>query len=80
MGRMSANILGKKVDLSAQQVYDMWKDMGLVIKDTFGDWALTDAGRKIGGQMSKSAHLPVPTFEIQIIEKLMIEFYKKLKK
>ena len=80
MSRMSARFVGKKVGLSALQVYDMWKDMGLVIKDNLGDWALTEMGKKKGGQMSKSTHSPVPTFEFSTIEKLMIEFYRKFKK
>ena len=48
MGRMSARFVGKAVGMSTEWVYDMWKDMGLVIKDKFGDWALTEAGRNIG--------------------------------
>ena len=49
-------------------VYEMWENMGLVIKDKFGDWALTEAGRKIGGRMSNSNYLPVPTFELEEIK------------
>ena len=45
MGRMSARFVAEKVGMSAEWVYEMWKDMGLVIKDKFGDWALTEVGR-----------------------------------
>ena len=77
MDRMSARFVGKAIGTSAEWVYGMWKDMGLVIKDKFGDWALTEAGRSIGGRMSKSNYSPVPTFDFEVIEKLMIDFYKK---
>ena len=80
MGRMSARFVAIEVGKSTSWVYEMWKDMGLVIKDKFGDWALTEAGREIGGRMSKSNHLPVPTFEFEKIEKLMIDFYNKHRK
>lgn len=53
MGGMSARFVGKKVGMSTEWVYDMWKDMGLVIKDKFGDWALTEAGRSIGERCQK---------------------------
>lgn len=80
MGRMSARFVGRLVGMSTEWVYDMWKDMGLVIKDKFGEWILTETGRSIGGRMSKSNHRPVPTFEFEIIEKMMIDFYNKNRK
>ena len=49
--------------------------MGLVDKDKFGDWILTAAGRAIGGRMSKGGRLEVPTFDFEVIEKMMIDFY-----
>lgn len=80
MKRMSARFVGKAVGMNTEWVYGMWKDMGLVVKDRFGDWALTTAGRNLGGRMSKSNYCPVPTFDFEVIEKLMIEFYNKHKK
>lgn len=80
MDRMSARFFAIKVGQSTDWVYGMWKDMGLVIKDKFGDWALTEAGRSIGGKMSKSTHCPVPTFEFEVVEKMMIDFYNKHRK
>ncbi|MDW8802650.1 hypothetical protein P8V03_15995 [Clostridium sp. A1-XYC3] len=80
MNRMSARFVAQKVGMRATGVYDMWKDMGLVIKDKFGDWVLTDLGRKTGGRMSDGNRLSVPTFEFEIIEKMMIDFYNKNKK
>ncbi len=80
MGRMSARFVGKAVGMSTDWVYKMWQDMGLVFKDKFGDWALTNAGRCIGGRMSKSNHYPVPTFEFKTIEKMMVDFYNKNQK
>lgn len=80
MSRMSARFVGRAVGMSTEWVYGMWKDMGLVIKDKFGDWALTEAGRSIGGKMSKSNHCPVPTFKFETIEQLMIDFYNKHRK
>ena len=80
MNRMSARFVAKEVGMSTAWVYDMWKDMGLVVKDKLGDWVLTDLGREVGGRMSKSNSLPVPTFEFEIIEKMMIDFYDKNRK
>ena len=77
MSRMSAKFVAKQVGKSVSWVYDMWKAMGIVVKDTFGDWVLTEAGKNIGGKMSEGNHLSVPTFEFEIIEKLMIDFYNK---
>ncbi len=80
MERMSARFVAKRVGMSTKWVYDMWKDMGLVIKDNFGDWILTDLGKKIGGKMSSNSNLSVPTFEFQIVEKMMIDFYNNHRK
>ena len=80
MSRMSARFVGQKVGMAAQWVYDMWKDMGLVEKDRFGDWILTAAGREVGGRMSKGSRLEVPTFEFEVIEKMMIDFYNRRRK
>ena len=80
MSRMSASFVAKEVGMSTTWVYDMWKDMGLVAKDKFGDWVLTEEGRKIGGRMSSGSHLSVPTFRFEDIEQLMIDFYNKTRK
>ncbi|MBP3554169.1 MAG: hypothetical protein J6K63_00865 [Clostridia bacterium] len=80
MSRMSARFVGRAVGMSTEWVYGMWKDMGLVIKDNFDDWTLTAAGHNLGGRMSKSNHRPVPTFDFEVIEKLMIDFYNKYRK
>lgn len=77
MSRMSARYVATKVGQSTPWVYEMWKNMGLVIKDKFGDWTLTEAGRSIGGRMSKSNYKSVPTFDFEVIEQMMIDFYKK---
>ena len=60
-------------------VYEIWKDMGLVIQDKFGDWALTELGRSFGGKMSKSNHLPVPAFDSDKIIDMMIDWYSSHK-
>lgn len=82
MGRMSARIIAEKklTNYTTSDVYECWKDMGLVIKDKFGDWALTELGKNIGGRMSKSNHLPVPTFDADKVIDMMIEFCKKHQK
>ena len=54
--------------------------MGLVYKDKFGDWVLTELGRSHGGKMSSGSHLSVPTFDFDVIEKMMIDFYNKCRK
>lgn len=77
MSKMSARYIGKKVCMKTTEVYDMWSDMGLVVKDKFGDWILTESGKKIGGKMSNGNHLSVPIFELKTIEEIMIDFYNK---
>ena len=56
MGRMSARFVGQMVGMSTEWVYGMWKDMGLVEKDKFGDWILTAIGKSVGGKMSKNSY------------------------
>ena len=80
MSRMSARFVGQKVGMAAQWVYGMWKDMGLVEKDRYGDWILTTVGRENGGRMSEGDRVAVPTFEFEVIEKLMVDFYNKHRK
>ena len=50
MSRMSARFVAQKVGMTTNWVYNMWKEMGLVEKDKFGDWVVTAAGRAIGGK------------------------------
>lgn len=71
--RMSARFFGLQMGMSTDSVYSIWENLGLIIKDKFGEWVLTDAGRSIGGKMSKSNYCPVPTFEFEVIEKIMIK-------
>jgi hypothetical protein len=73
---MSARFVGNIVGMSTEWVYGMWKDMGLVVKDKFGDWTLTEMGRNIGGRMSNG----VPTFDFDIIEQMMVDFYDEHRK
>lgn len=77
MSRMSARYVGREVGKSTKWVYEMWNQMGIVVKDKFGDWILTNAGKEIGGRMSKSEYCSVPTFDFDVIEKLMVDFYNK---
>ena len=81
MSRKSARYIAQElIGYTAADIYEIWKDMGLVIKDKFGDWALTEVGRSIGGRMSKTNRCPVPTFDFEVIEKMMIDFYNKHRK
>ena len=77
LGRMSARYIGNEVGKSAKWVYEILKDMGLVIKDNLGNWVLTEAGKKMNGKMSYKSGYPVPTFVFEEIVPKMIEFYKK---
>ena len=78
MERKSARfIAGMLSNYTTQDVYDIWKDMGLVIKDKFGGWILTDLGRSLGGKMSNGNRLSVPTFNADFIINKMIEFCKQ---
>ena len=67
------------INYTTKDVYDIWKDMGLVVKDTFGDWVITELGRSIGGKMSKGNRLSVHVFDSDKIIDMMIDFYKKTK-
>lgn len=81
MSRKLARYIAQElIGYTAADVYEIWKDMGLVIKDKFGDWTLTELGRSIGGKMSKSDHLPVPTFEADKVIDMMIAWYNTHKK
>ena len=79
MSRMSARFVANKIGKSVTWVYDLWEKMDIVTKDKFGDWVLTNAGREIGGRMSNGNRLQVPTFDFDVIEQLMIDFYNKNK-
>lgn len=81
MGRKPASLIAKMLqNFTTKDVYEMWKDMGIVVKDKFGDWVLTEAGKSIGGRMSKNSYHPVPTFEDEDIINKMSEFFEKIKK
>lgn len=80
MSRMSARYVAQKVRMNTALVYDLWSSMGIVAKDKFGDWTLTEAGRKIGGRMSKNNYFPVPTFDFNVIEQLMMDACKEHRK
>ena len=80
MGRMSARFVAKKVGKSTSWVYEMWKDMGLISKNGFGEWDLTELGKKIGGKMSSGYHVSVPTFDFDKIEQMMIDYYNQFRK
>lgn len=78
MGRKSARFIADMlVNYTTKDVYEIWKDMGLVIKDKFGDWVLTDLGKAIGGKMSNGNRLSVPTFDADSIIEKMIDFCKQ---
>ena len=78
MGRKSARFIAEMFsNYTTNDVYDIWKDMGLVVKDNFGDWVLTDLGKSIGGKMSSGNRLSVPTFHADFIIDKMIEFCKQ---
>lgn len=77
MTRMSARFIAKQVGLTTKKVYEMWKEMGVIENDKFG-WSLTEAGRKLGGKLSKGDY-PVPTFKLEDITNAMVKFWNKKK-
>ena len=80
MGMKSARFIAQElINYTTKDVYEIWKDMGLAIKDKFGDWVITELGRSIGGKMSKGTRLSVPIFDSDKIIDMMIDFYKKTK-
>ena len=79
MSRMSARFVAKEVGLTTKKVYEMWKGMGVVKKDKFEGWDLTELGRKMGGKLSKG-NSPVPTFKFDSIVTEMINFWNKAHK
>lgn len=62
---------------TTKDVCDICNDMGLVIKDKFRDWLLTDLGKPIGGKMSNGNRLSVSTFNVELIIDKMIAFCKQ---
>ena len=80
MSRMSAKFFARElVGYSTADVYDIWKDMGLVFKNTFGDWSLTELGRSVGGKLSKNPYRPTLTFDFDKVFPMMEAFYLKVK-
>lgn len=78
MERKSARFIAQMLrNYTTKDVYEIWKDMGLVVKDKFGDWILTDLGKNIGGKMSNGNRLSVPIFDAEFIINKMIEFCEK---
>lgn len=77
MNRMSARYIGIKLGISTEGIYEILKDIGYVFVDKFGDWALTDLGRANGGRMSKNNYRPVPTFDFDVIEGVIVEHLKR---
>jgi len=73
LDRMSARFVAKRFGFSTDLVYQMWEEMGLIIKNGTNSWKLTELGEKNGGLMSSVGY--VPTFEFKVIEKLMMDFY-----
>ena len=63
---------------SAQDVYDILKDMGYIVRDTVG-WKLTELGRANGGKMSNSNY-PTPTFDVDKVIDQMMEFWNRTHK
>ena len=75
MGRKSARFIAEMLtNYTTKDVYEIWKDMGIVVKDKFGDWIVTDLGQSLGGKMSNGDRLSVPTFNADFIIDKMIEF------
>lgn len=74
---MSARFIAKAFGEKAAWAYDVMKELGLVVKDKFGEWTLTDLGRQIGGRMSTSNYRPVPSFDFEIVAKMIEEHMKK---
>lgn len=59
---MSVRFMGIAIRKSTQWVYKTGESIGVVTKDNFGNWTLTNYGRQIDGKMSCSNYLSVPTF------------------
>lgn len=79
--RESAKFIAPKlVGFKPSDVYEIWKEMGLVIKNNYGDWVLTPLGKSIGGKMSGGDRLSVPTFDTDKIIDMMIAFRNELHK
>lgn len=77
MNRKSARFVGLEICKSAKWVYDVWHQMGLVMKNSYNEWVLTQKGYDVGGKMSNNNYVPVPTFDLDNIQKLMAEFLEK---
>ena len=79
MGRMSAMHFAREIeDYTPADVYDIWSDMGMVIRSKSGGWIITELGHRLGGRYSKSSY-SVPTFVFEKVFPLMEDFYRKHK-
>ncbi|MBE6732575.1 MAG: hypothetical protein E7561_01075 [Ruminococcaceae bacterium] len=77
--RCPPSIIAKYLkNYTTNDVYEILKDMGYIVKDTIG-WKLTELGRANGGKMSKS-NFPTPIFDPENIIDKMIEFWNNTHK
>ena len=75
--RMSARFFAQElIGYNTSDVYELWRDMGLIVKGKFGTWVLTALGVEHGGKMSSSTH-PTPTFNIDDLFPKMVTFYEQ---
>lgn len=77
MDRKSARFVGLEMCLPTKKVYEIWHQMGLVMKNVYNEWVLTQKGYDLGGKMSNNSYVPVPTFDLATIKKSMEEFIGK---
>lgn len=68
--RMSARYIAQRLGVTAKWVYQVLEEHGLVEEDTWGEWTLTEKGRRNGGRMSKGNY-PVPTFKFNVVEEIL---------
>ena len=77
MSKSGATGIGKAIGMMPKTVNKILSQMGYIMKDKFGNWILTELGKKKGGTYSQQTNYPVPTFDLENICLDIAEFLKQ---
>lgn len=69
--RESPRFFGRRIGLSAKEVYEKWTELGLIEEYQNGrayGWRITELGESLGGKLSAQG---TPTFDYENIKHLL---------
>lgn len=75
MNRMSVKFIAYQVGLSEKKLYEVLEAKGIVTKNEFSKWILTNHGRESGGVMSKGER-SIPTFRLEDISEMVLDYFE----